>query len=393
MSRAMSETSTPGADEARLLALRSEFPTLETKTHLISHSLGAMPRRARRYATEFLDQWQDDSIDSWHLHWLPAVDALGDVIAKVLGVPAGTVAINQNVSTVQAMVASCFDYNGPRNKVVYSDMNFSTVDYVWQEQRRRGAEVVVVESDGVHAPMERLLEAIDERTLIVPISHVLFRSSGMKDVPAIVKRAHEVGALVLLDTYQSAGTVPLALRAWDVDMACGGSVKWACGGPGAAYLYVNPELRSRLRPAATGWFGHARPFAFEPGPIDYADSRWRMVGGTPAIPALYTARAGWELLLEAGVDAIRAKSLRQTALLRALVEERGFRVNTPREDARRGGTICFDFEGAEGVSKELLRRGMLHDYRPRCGIRASPHYYTTDEELVRFVETIDRIRS
>lgn len=382
------------SDEAALLALRSEFPTLEKKTHLISHSLGAIPRRARQYATQFVDEWENDSIEAWGRHWLPAVESLGDRIGKVLGVPEGTVAINQNVSTIQAMVASCFDFAPPRNRVVYSSMNFSTVDYVWQEQTRRGAEVIVVESpDGMRAPMEKLLETIDERTLIVPVSHVLFRSSGMKDAQALAKRCREVGALLLLDTYQSAGTVPLALEEWGVDMACGGSVKWACGGPGAAYLYVNPKIRERLRPASTGWFGHKAPFAFERGPIDYAEDRWRMIGGTPAIPALYTARAGWELLLEAGVESIRKKSLRQTTLLRDLVEERGFRVNTPTEDRERGGTICFDFDGADQVSKALLERDMLHDYRPKCGIRASPHYYTTDDELKKFVETIDEIRS
>ena len=380
-------------DETELLAYRDEFPTLEKKTHLISHSLGAIPKRARRYVTQFIDEWENDSIDAWGLHWLPAVEKLGDTIARVLGVPEGTVVINQNVSTIEAMLASCFDFEKPRNRVVYTDLNFPTVDYVWQEQQRRGAEVVRVPSeDGIHPPMERLLEAIDERTLVVPVSHVLFRSSGIKDVGAIVERAHAVGALVILDTYQSAGTVPLKLADWGVDIACGGSVKWACGGPGAAYLYVDPKVRARLRPAQTGWFGHARPFKFELAPIEYAEDRWRMVGGTPAIPALYTARAGWELLNEIGVERIRKKSLRQTALLRDAVEERGFTVNTPREDDRRGGTICFDFEGAEGVSKKLLERGMLHDYRPSCGIRASPHYYTTDEELGRFVEAIDELR-
>ena len=237
------------SDEARLLATRAEFPTLEKKTHLISHSLGAMPARARKYVEQLMSEWENDSIDAWHLHWLPAVEQLGDLIAQVLGVSPGTVVINQNVSTIQSVVASCFDFSGERNKVVYSDMNFSTVDYVWQEQRRRGADVVVVKSDGIHAPMEGLLAAIDSRTLIVPVSHVMFRSSGVKDVHALVKRAHEVGALVMLDTYQSAGTIPLHLEKWGVDLACGGSVKWACGGPGAAYLYVKPEIRDRLRPA------------------------------------------------------------------------------------------------------------------------------------------------
>lgn len=341
----------------------------------------------------FLDEWERDSIESWDAHWLPMVRELGDTIADVVGAEQGTIAVSQNVSTIQSMVASCLEYPRERNRIVYTALNFSTLHYVWQEQTRRGAEVVMVDGgDGVHAPMEELLRAIDERTLLVPVSHVLFRSSGVKDVEAIVRRAHEVGAMVLLDCYQSAGVLPVELAKWGVDMACGGSVKWACGGPGAAWMYVAPRLRTTLRPMQTGWLGHKRPFAFEMRPIDYADDVFRMIGGTPAIPALYTARAGWETIRKIGVEKIRAKSLRQTKLLRDRVEERGLRVNTPREDEQRGGTICFDFDGAERVSKMLLERRYLHDFRPNCGLRASPHFYTTDEEIERFVREIDVIR-
>ena len=380
--------------EAPLLQTRSEFPTLEKGVHLISHSLGAMPRAARANATRFLDEWENDSINAWH-DWLPAVRSLGDLIAKVIGVDAGTVVVLPNVSTVQAVVASCFtfDAGAKRNKIVYDDLNFSTVHYVWQEQQRRGAELCVVKSkDGIHPPTEELLAAIDERTLLVPISHVLFRSSAMYDAKRIIDRAHAVGAKVLLDCYQSAGTVPLALKEWGCDMACGGSVKWVCGGPGAAYLYARPDLLPTLSPMATGWFGHAEPFAFDMGPMRYAADAWRMIGGTPAIPGIYTARAGWEIIEKIGVANIRQKSLRQTTLLRGLVEERGFTVNTPRADDARGGTICFDFEGAEAVSRELSRRKFFHDYRPRCGLRVSPHFYTKDEELHRFMKELDGVR-
>lgn len=381
------------SDEAELLSHRSEFPTLETSVHLISHSLGAMPRAAREHAKSFLDQWEMDSIESWDEHWLPMVEKLGNTIADVVGAPHGTIAVSQNVSTIQSMVASCLDFQPPKNRVVYTELNFSTVHYIWQEQTRRGADVVVVKGgDGIHAPMEELLRAIDERTLVVPVSHVLFRSSGVKDVQAIVRRAHEVGALVVLDCYQSAGVLPVKLEEWGVDIACGGSVKWACGGPGAAWVYVNKDVLPKLRPMQTGWLGHKQPFDFDMRPIDYADDIFRVIGGTPAIPALYTAYAGWETIRKIGVERIRAKSLRQTTLLRQLVEARGFRVNTPREDSQRGGTICFDFEGAERVSKALLARRFFHDYRPKCGLRASPHFYTTDEELERFVREIDVIR-
>jgi len=384
---------TADAAEADLLATRSEFPTLTKGVHLISHSLGAMPGRAREYAGRFVDEWENDSIASWGAHWLPAVRSLGDLVAGVLGVQAGTVCMLPNVSTAQAIVASCFTFEGPRNKIVYDDLNFSTVHYVWQAQRRRGADVVVVPSaDGVHPPVEKLLEAIDERTLLVPISHVLFRSSGMYDAKRVIDRAHAVGAMVLLDVYQSAGTVPLSLEAWGCDLACGGSVKWACGGPGAAYLYVRPDLVETLEPMATGWFGHAEPFSFDMGPMRYAKDVWRMIGGTMPVPAVYTARAGWETVARLGVDRIRGKSLRQTRLLRDLVEARGFTVNTPRDDAARGGTVCFDFPGADVVSRELVRRRFFHDYRPRCGMRVSPHFYTTDDELRAFVDALDDVR-
>jgi kynureninase len=383
------------ASEAELLATRSEFPSLARGVHLISHSLGAMPGAARANAAKFIDEWEDDSIASWGLHWLPAVRDLGDTIGRVLGVAPGTVCMLPNVSIAQAIVASCFDFEGPRNRVVYDDLNFSTVHYVWQGQARRGAEVVVVPSaDGVHPPTERLLEAIDERTLLVPISHVLFRSSGMYDAKRIIDRAHAVGAMVLLDVYQSAGTVPLDLAAWGCDMACGGSVKWACGGPGAGYLYVRPDLLPRLEPAMTGWFAHAEPFAFDMGPMRYAADAWRMIGGTMPVPAVYTARAGWDILARLGVDRIRAKSLRQTRLLRELVEARGCTVRTPAGDGEHGGTICFDVpEGnADAVSRELVRRRFFHDYRPRCGLRVSPHFYTTDDELQAFVAALDEVR-
>jgi kynureninase len=381
------------AAEHDLLATRPDFPTLTKGVHLISHSLGAMPAAARKYATQFIDEWENDSIASWGEHWLPAVRSLGDLVGSVLGAAPGTVCMLPNVSIVQAVVASCFDFKGPRNKVVYDDLNFSTVHYVWQGQARRGAEVVVVKSeDCIHPPTEKLLEAIDERTLLVPISHVLFRSSAMYDARRIIERAHAVGAMVLLDVYQSAGTVPLSLAEWGCDLACGGSVKWACGGPGAAYLYVRPDLVDKLQPMATGWFGHAEPFAFDMGPMRYAKDVWRMIGGTMPVPAMYTARAGWETVARLGVERIRAKSLRQTRLLRDLVQARGFTVNTPLDDAARGGTVCFDFEGADVVSRELVRRRFFHDYRPRCGMRVSPHFYTTDDELRAFVDALDDVR-
>jgi kynureninase len=377
--------------EGPLLAARKHFPGLLDCVHLVSHSLGAMPRRARQEVTHFFEHWEGDSIGAWHEHWLPAVEGLAATIARVVGAPQSSICLHQNVSTIQSMVASCFDFHGTaRRRVLLHALDFPTLHYVWHEQSRRGAEPIVVSGEGgTRAAEERLLAAIDERTAIVPVSHVLFGSSATVDIPRIVRRAHAVGATVLVDCYQSAGILPVELAAWDVDFACGGSVKWACGGPGAAWLYVAPRLLRHLRPAQTGWFGHRAPFAFLPGPIDYADDIWRFAGGTPPVVTLYTARAGWELVAELGNAPIRAKSLRQTALLRDWVTDRGFRLATPAADVERGGTICFDFAGSEAVSRTLLERRYFHDRRPACGLRVSPHFYTTDEELERFMTEVD----
>jgi kynureninase len=331
-------------------------------------------------------------INAWH-DWLPEVDRAAERVGSVIGAPTGTMVMATNVSQIQALIASSLEYPKERNRVVYSELNFPSVSYVWQEERRRGAEVIVVPSDdGIRVPTERLLEAIDERTLIVPISHVLFRSSAVKDVPAIVARARSVGAMVLLDCYQSAGTLPIDVTALGVDFACGGSVKWLCGGPGAAYLYVRPDRVAQLRPRTTGWFGHEQPFAFMMPEQRYAEGVWRFMAGTPAVAALYQARAGISIIAEIGVERIRKKSLRQTTRVIELCDEAGYRVNTPRVPDERGGTVCFDFDGAGRVAEALNATGFLCDHRPNAGIRMSPHFYTTDEEIERFMAEVARLR-
>jgi kynureninase len=382
-----------GAASDPLLKYRAEFPTLERSVHLISHSLGAMPRAAADALREYATLWIERSITAWE-EWLPEVDRAADRIGRVLHAPPRSVIMLTNVSQAQAVVASCLDYSGARRRVVYTDMAFPTVSYVWKAEERRGAEIVIVRSeDGITVDTEQLLAAIDERTLIVPISHVLFRSGYVQDVVAIVRRAQEVGALVLLDAYQSTGTVPLDVAALGVDMVCGGSVKWLCGGPGAGYLYVRPDLLPRFEPRVTGWFGHRAPFAFEMPAQSYAEGPWRMIGGTPAIAPLYQARAGVEMIAEIGVPAIREKSLRQTERLMERALEQGHRLRSPRGAAQRGGIVCFDFEGSKEVAQELNRRRFFCDHRPSSGIRVSPHFYTKDEEIDLFMEEVGKIRA
>lgn len=383
-------TPTPTTDP--LLAWREEFPILARKVHLVNHSLGAMPRGVPAALAAFAEAWAMDGHEAW-ARWMPMVLETGDMIGRLMNAEAGSVVMHQNVSTLQSVVASCFEYTGRRNKVVYEALNFTTVHYVWQAQQRLGARVELVESpDGIHVPTERMLAAIDDDTLVVPISHVLFQGNYMQDVAAIVAKAHKHGAYVLLDAYQSMGVVPLDVQALGVDFVVGGSVKWLCGGPGAAYLYVRPDLRTRFEPRQTGWLAHKDPFAFALD-MEYAEDMLRYLGGSPGVAALYAAREGYRIVHEVGVANIRAKSLRQTRLLMDLADEAGLTVKNPRDDARRGGTVCLDFAGSREACDALAARGIQVDHRPAVGLRVSPHFYNSDEELVAFIDAVKEIRS
>jgi kynureninase len=358
---------------------RDRFPILGETTYLINHSLGAMPAEAERRLAEYAHAWKTRGIRAWGEGWWTMPLTVGDQAGRIVGAPPGSVVMHQNVAVAEAVVLSCFVPEGARRRVVYEEGNFPSVRYLYQAQR--GLEVVVCESD------EAIVEALDERTLLVPISHVLFRTGEIQDVDAIVRRAHEVGAYVVLDAYQSAGVVPLDVTALDVDFAVGGSVKWLCGGPGNGWLYVRPDLAERLEPTFVGWQAHARPFAFEPE-LEYADGVARFLTGTPNVPALYAATAGYDAVEEVGVEAIRARSLRQTELLIALCDERGFDVLSPRDPARRGGTVTVRVPEFEAVHRELSERRVLCDFRPETGLRLGPHFFNTDDELRHAVDEI-----
>ena len=385
-----------------LLKWRDEFPILGKKTYLINNSLGAMPRGVYAALKEYADTWAEDGVEAWH-HWLPLVTETGDRIGSLVNAPKGSVLMHQNVSTLSAIVASALDFTGARNKVVYDELNFPSVHYVWKEQERHGAKVTLVKSDdGLTVPTQRLVDAIDEKTVAVPISLVQFRSAAIQDAKAIVEKAHRVGAIVVLDTYQGVGTVPVDVRALDVDFLVGGSVKWLCGGAGACYLYAHPERTKALEPTNAGWFSHAAPFAFEMGRIRYAEDVHRFMGGSPGVPALYAARSGYEIIGKVGVEAIRAKSRRQTQRLFEKAKEMGLEVNSPADPATRGGTVVVDFVGAEAACAELVKRKFVVDYRKpsvsvlgtplKGGVRISPHFYNTDEECDAVLAEIADIR-
>jgi kynureninase len=375
-----------------LLRFRSAFPILDRTTYLISNSLGAMPAGVYDALRQYADTWATRGVRAWDERWWMLAREVGDEIGALMNAPRGSVATHQNVTTCEAVVASCFDFSGRRNKVVYTDMNFPSVMYFWEAQRARGARVHMVKTDdGISVPTERLLAAIDDETMVVPVSHVVFRSAYINDAAAIVEKAHRVGAHVVLDTFQSLGTVPVDVQALNVDFACGGVLKWLCGGPGVAYLYVRPDLGRTLEPSFTGWFAHRDPFGFEIGPTRYTEPPYRFMNGTVAVAALEGARPGLRIVADAGIERIRAKSMRQTEHVIALADRQGWRVNTPRDAGKRGGTVSIDMPQSKEVCQELLKRDILVDWRPKAGVRMSPHFYTTDEELETAIEAVEEI--
>ena len=375
-----------------LLKWRGEFPILERTTYMISNSLGAMPRSVYDEMRAYADSWAERGVRAWEEGWWEMAVGVGDKVAPLIGAGSGEISLHQNVTQMQAVITSCFDFKGPRNKVVMTDLEFPSIQYFYHEQSRYGARVEVIPApDNIRIDLERFLAAIDETTLLVPISLVLFRSSYIVNARAIIERAHRVGAHVILDTFQAAGTIPVDVRALGADFAVGGVLKWLCGGPGVAYLYVREDLRAKLKPSLTGWTAHKRPFHFEIGAIDPREDSFRYLNGTPHIPALYACQPGLEILSKAGIHAIREKSLRMTTRLLEGAKARGWTVNTPENPAERAGTVSIDCPHAYEVCRELLAREILVDYRPKAGVRVSPHFYNRQEECDFTLDQMEEI--
>ena len=373
--------------------LRERFPTLANATYLVSHSMGAPPQGARDALVAYWEAWAANGPEAWEA-WLPAVVEIADGLGSLFGAAPGTVSLVPNVSLGMAMLASALDFTPQRGEVVVEALQFPTVRYVWDAWERYGARVVEVPSDdGRTMSTDRICAAITERTAAVVLSHAAYVSGSVIDVAAIAARCRDRGAVFVLDAYQTTGIYPFDVRDTDVDAVVGGSHKWLCGGPGCGYIYVRPGLRDRLQPAVTGWMGHAEPFAFEPAPIRLASGGHRYTTGTPTIPGYVAARAGHDAIREIGLPDIRAHNLRLTDLLAEGALARGFDVPTPLDHARRTGWIGMDFAGAGRATEALVERRVFVDYRPGCGIRVSPHFYTTDDEIATFFRALDEVRS
>jgi kynureninase len=373
---------TQGQTRDELLEWREEFPTVEATLHFISHSLGAMPRAAEESLRRYTQVWKSRGIRAWEEQWMELPTKLGDVVGGIIGAEPGSVSMHENVTTAQAIALSAIPFEAPRNVLVCTEEDFPSLLYLYEGlAARRPVEIRRVASRGEHRVAEEdVISAIDERTALVAISHVLFRTSQVLDLEPIVSQAHRMGALVMVDAYQAVGAVPLDVHGLEVDLLTGGSVKWLCGGPGAAYLYVRPQVARTLEPAFTGWFGHENPFEFDTGPMRHDHGARRFWTGTPGIPSFAAARPGFEIVARIGVGRIRAKSLHQTERMIRWAGEFGFRVVSPR-DSGRGGTVVLDVPAAERVCRALLASDVLLDHGPGVGLRLAPHFYTRDDEV------------
>lgn len=373
---------------------RDEFPILEHTVYMISNSLGAMPRGVAESLAEYAETWATRGVRAWAERWWGMAREVGDRIGRIINAPPDTVSMHENVTTAHAVALSTLPMPGTRRRIVCCAGDFPSTIYLCRAQEALGFELAIVPAESDHSvDVQRLVEAIDERTAIVLLSHVLFRSAFILDPRPVIERAHHVGAPVVLDTYQSAGIVPLDLTALGVDFATGGCLKWLCGGPGNAFLYTRPDVARELRPRLTGWFSHPQPFAFDLEAFEPLEGSYRMMNGTPAIPAWHAALPGLGIIGEAGVDRIRARSLELTTRLLDLVDAHGFRSVAPRDPARRGGTVAVDVPEALRVARTLNARDFVVDYRPGVGIRVSPHFYNTEEEVDAIVDELARIVS
>ena len=375
-----------------LLERRSDYPVLARSTYLASHTLGAMHRRTPERLADYAALWAEHGVLAWD-QWAPEVQRVADVVGSLVGAPPGTTVLRQNVADLLGDVVSALDWRGPRNRVVTSSLEWPGSLHTWSQISRLGGEAVVVpgQADGVELDLDAMVAAIDERTLLVECSHVLFRTSTLIDVRQLVEKAHAVGALAVIDGYQAAGTVPVDVVDLGVDLYLGGSVKYLSGGPGNGWMYAAPAVSARLEPVTTGWFGQAEPLAFAPETA-YASGMARFAGGTPGVPAAFAAAPAYEALAEIGIARVRERSVSMTQPLLESALDRGFTVRSPHEAARRGGHVTIDPGDSTRVHDGLLERGFVVDHRPGVGIRVSPHFYNSLDEAMAVLDAMQDLR-
>ncbi|HET7815246.1 MAG TPA: aminotransferase class V-fold PLP-dependent enzyme [Candidatus Baltobacteraceae bacterium] len=371
---------------------RENFPILDSSTYLVSHSMGAAPLGAKDALDAYWQDWATDGPEAWE-RWLPGIADVADGIGAIIGAPSGSIFLGPNVSVLQSALASSLRFTPERNEVVYEALQFPSLTYVWTEWQRYGAKPVIVPSDdGRTVETQRIIDAITERTVIAVLSHAYYVSGAVCDVETIQAHCRKTGTILCVDAYQTTGTYPYDAAAMDLDIVTGGSHKWLCGGPGCGWIYVREGLRQQFEPAVTGWMAHARPFSFEPAPMTWADSMYRWGTGTPTIPGYLVAKPGHDLIRKIGVRAIREHNVRLTTRIAQEAQDRNLTVNSPLDPAKRTGWIGIDFEDSQTAYRALIENRVFVDYRPGCGIRVSPHFYTTDAEIDHFFKVLDKVR-
>ena len=384
-------TTPPASAHEDLLDRRADYPVLATRTYLANHTLGAMHRRTPERLADYAGLWAEQGVVSWHT-WGPEVERVADLVGQLIGAPPGTTVLRQSVADLLGDLVTSLDWTGRRNRVVTSALEWPGSLHTWSQVGRLGGEAVVVpgDADGVAFDVQRMVDAIDERTLLVECSHVLFRTSTVVDLAPVVERARAVGALMVVDGYQAAGTLDVDVVALGCDVYLGGSVKYLSGGPGNGWMHVRPDVVDRLEPVTTGWFGQAEPFAFDPENA-YAAGIRRFAGGTPGVPAAYAAEPAYYALADIGMTRVRERSVSLTQPLLEAALERGWTVRSPHDPAQRGGHVTIDPGDSQRVHDGLIARGTVVDHRPGVGIRVSPHFYNTLDEALGVLDTMAEV--
>jgi kynureninase len=368
---------------------RAEFPIFRRSIYLNSCSLGALSTRSRARVNEYLDLWDARGASAWYDVWWSALADLRARYARLIGAPAGSIALHPNISTGLTAVAESLDYRR-RPKVVVSSLDFPTVAYQWLVRSADGVEVVVVESpDGITVPVDLIAAAVDDRTALVATSHVFFASGAIQDVRGLADAVHRRGALLLVDGYQAAGQLSVDVQALDVDFYCSGGLKWLLGGTGVAFMYARPELWGVLAPRATGWFAHREQFRFDPRSLELHEDARRLEAGTPALMPVYAQLGGLELLEELGADAIRCRTMALAEDLIEAARAAGLRPRVAAAPEDRTAIVMLPSADPPRAVRRLADAGIVADSRPGH-VRLSPYFYNVPDDHRAAIERLTR---
>jgi kynureninase len=379
----------PSASEARW---RDEFPITRDLIYLNNCSLTPLPKRGRERIERFAREWTELGGRAWYDHWIGEYEALRADVAGVLGADVDEVAVEPNVSAGLVGIASTFDYT-KRPKVVIADLDFPTDGHAFLAVAGRGARPEFVRSpDRVSVPLELFERAVDERTAAVCTGHVYFTSGWIQDVKALAEICHRKGAKLVVDAYQSIGAFPFDVHDAGVDYLVGGTLKWLMGGPGIAFLYARRDVADAAHPSAVGWWGVADPFAFDVEHLDPGRGARRFEYGTPAVAAIYAARAGIELLREVGIETVRERHMLLSQRLVDGARAQGWTVRCPTTARERTTIVTLEHPDPHVAVDALRAKRVITDYRPGL-VRLSPHYFNTTDEIDQTLALLEPLRT